>query len=392
MNPPADFDAIEQTLRADGPDAAVDRLMKTLEDRDDPRAMLDALLLRARQDLGLPAVPVGPAGELPEPTRSQYEDRYAEALRVVGGRLLAKGRIAAAWPYHRLLGEPEPVAEAIDAYRPEPGDPTIAEVVDVAFAGGANPRRGFELVLDHYGICSAITAFESLPPDANLRDVSAALLIRRLHDQLLANLRAEIVAQGDPEPPPSTTLADLIAGRDGLFDDEAFHVDVSHLAAVVRLALLTTDPEAIGLAVELADYGQRLSPRLRPPGDPPFARTYQDHALYLNAVLGRSVEPALEHFRGQLPDSEDSDPDDATAAAQVLVSLLSRLDRLDEAIEVADAHLAGLPDAALFGPSLATLCRRAGRLDRLAESARRSGDLVRYTEALIAASDSGVGG
>ena len=388
MNPtPDDFDAIERTLRAEGPGAAVDLLLQTLSDRDESRALLDALLLEARRDLGLPAVPEGPASTLPEPLRTKYEDRYAEALKLVGARLLAAGKIAAAWPYFHLLGEPGPVAQALEDYRPESGDPGIGEVVDLAFRGGANPRRGFELILDHFGICSAITAFEGLPPSEEVRDRAAGLLIHRLHDQLRANLRAEIASKGDPEPPADAALADLLEGRDDLFADEAFHVDVSHLAAVVRLGLLSSDLEAIRLASELADYGRRLSPRLRPPGDPPFSRTYEDHALYFDALLGLDAEAALDHFRAQVP-PPDPDGDASvsdTVPAQVLVGLLARLGRLDEAIEVASEHLGGLPDAALFCPSLASLCLQAGRLDRLAESARRRGDLVRYAEALIAA-------
>jgi len=32
-------------------------------------------------------------------------------------------------------------------------------MIEVAFNQGANPKEGYALLLDHYGICSAITAF-----------------------------------------------------------------------------------------------------------------------------------------------------------------------------------------------------------------------------------------
>ncbi len=60
-----------------------------------------------------------------------------------------------------------------------------------------------------------------------------------------------------------------------------------------------------------------------------------------------------------------------------------RLGRLDEAIEVSSQYLSGLPDSALFCPSVAQLCQRAADPKRLAEIARGRRDLVNYTAALL---------
>jgi hypothetical protein len=380
-------DALDDALRGEGPGAVIDRLIGELTERGDFRALLDALLLKARHELGLPMIQDGALVDIPEPARSRFEERYVEAIRAVGSRVLETGDIAAAWPYFRAIGETGPVAEALDAYRAEVGDERAGPIIDIAFNQGANPRRGFELILEHYGTCSAISAFEGLPAhDEAVRVACAERLIRHLHRELAANVRADIAGRGQLLPPAGATLAEMIAGRDWLFAEDSYHIDVSHLSSVVRMSVLATDPEAIAMAADLAEYGRRLSPRLQFEGVPPFERVFDDHLVYLKALLGREVEAAVAHFRGKLgPPGRGDDPEspDPAVPAQTLVNLLVRLGRLDEAIEVSSRYLAGLPDAALFCPGVAQLCHRAGDPGRLAAIARDRGDLVNYTAALL---------
>ncbi len=381
----AAFETLDQTLRSEGPGAAIERLIQTLSETRQYRPLLDAMLLKARHDLGLPLIQTGSLGELPEPTRTRYEDRYIEAIRHVGGKLLETGDIPGAWPYFRAIAEKEPVAEAIEAFQGAENDERTGQIIEVAFNQGVHPRKGFELILENYGPCSAITAYEHLPQEEAPRVHAADLLVRHLHKQLTESLRAEIERRGQPLPPEGTPIPKLIEGRDWLFADEAYHIDTSHLAAVVRMAILLQDRETIRKAVELTDYGRNLSERLRYEGEPPFERTYEDHALYLRALLGQDEDAAIAHFRAKLgPPDPDGSPMDSLPA-QVLVQLLLRLGRLDEAIAVSAEHLAGLPDAALMVPSLVQLCQQAGQQDRLAQLAKERGDLVNYTAARLQA-------
>jgi hypothetical protein len=380
----AEFDNLDRALAASGPAGALDHLAQILADRGEFRALLDARLLKARLDLGLPTVLGGSLNDLPEPARTEYEERYVAAIREVGGRLLGAGEIGAAWAYFRAIAEKEPVAAAIEAYQPPENDERIGQVIEVAFNQGVHPLKGFGLILDHYGTCSAISAFEGLPPDEATRVACADRLARRLHADLTANLRGEIARRGQPLPPEGTPIAGLVEGRDWLFVDDAYHLDVSHLSATVRLSPLLVDLATIELALGLTDYGRRLSERHRYEGDPPFEDQYADHAVYLRALLGRDVEGAIAHFRAKLPDP-GSGPEarDEAIAAQVLVRLLVRLGRTEEAVEVAAAHLAHLPESALACPSVAQLCHSIGKLDRLAEIARSRGDLVSYAAAIL---------
>lgn len=380
--PDALFESLDKTLETASPAEAIDHLATMLADRGEFRALLDARLLKARLDLDLPLVQVGSLADIPEPARTQYEERYVEAIREVGKLLLDAGEIGAAWAYFRAIAEKEPVAAAIEVYQPLENDERIGQVVEVAFNQGVHPRKGFALILEHYGTCSAITAFEALPPDEATRVVCADRLVRRLHGDLTLNLRGEIARRGQPLPPDGTSIGDLIAGREWLFVDEAYHLDVSHLASTVRLSPLLTDPETIALAVGLTDYGQNLSERHRYEGDPPFEDHYGDHAVYLRALLGQNVEEAIAHFQSKLP-APDPDGRDEAIAAQVLVRLLVRIGRTEDAIEIAAEHLAQLPDSALACPGVAQLCQSLGRLDRLAEIARERGDLVNYAAARL---------
>jgi hypothetical protein len=380
----APFDDLDRQLRENGPDAAIDALIAHLDATGQYRALLDALLLKARHDLHLPLVASGTLGDLPEPTRTQFEDRYVEAIRTVGGKLLDSGDIPAAWPYFRAIAEKDPVAAAIDAFEDREGDDRAGAIIEVAFNQGANPKRGYELILKHYGACSAITAFEHLPPDESIRQFCADRLIRHLHAQLTHSLRAEITRRGQPLPSERTSIPDLMAGRDWLFFDDAYHIDISHLGAVVRIAPLVADPQTLRLAVELAEYGRKLSDRHKYDSEPPFTDLYGDHAIYLRGLLNDDAETAIAHFAAKLP-PVDPDGDGDTLPAQILIRLLTRLNRHGEAIDVAADHLRGIPEAALICPTPAQLCHHARQSARLADLARRDGDLVHYTAAILQA-------
>ncbi len=158
------FDHLDATLRASGPAAAIDRLIDHLDSAGEYRALLDALLLKARHELGLPLMSVGKLADLPDPAATQYEEKYIAAIRLVGSRYIEKGDIPTASAYYRAIAETEPVAAAINAYQPAENDERLGAVIEVAFNHGVNPRRGFELILENYGTCPAISAFEQLPP------------------------------------------------------------------------------------------------------------------------------------------------------------------------------------------------------------------------------------
>jgi hypothetical protein len=379
------FRAVEDALAAGGPGAVLDCVIDQLTAAENYRALLDALLLKARHELGLPLVTTGSLADLPEPVRTHYEERYVAAVRLVGSKHLDQGDITTAYAYFRAIAEPGPVAQAIRDYVPDASDDRLGSVIEIAFHHGVEPKRGFELILEHHGTCPAITAFEQLSPaDDAVRVACAGRLIRHLHHELTANVRADIARRGEPLPDDGTAIRDLIEGRPWLFADEGYHIDVSHLSAVVRSSTIVKDPEFIALAADLTEYGRRLSARLVFEGHPPFEQIFEDHRAYCRALLGDDVEAAITRFRAKLnAGKRDGDAEYAALAAQVLVNLLVSAGRMDEAIEVAREYLADLPETVLACPTVAQLCDRAGQRARLAQISRERGDLVGFATGLL---------
>src|SRR5262245_8601904 len=298
--PAAVFDDLRRALADAGPEAAAERLITALTDAGQYDTLFYALLLRAKHRLGADPIPTRPAQELPEALHGPYEEAIREAARAVGQLHLDAGNIPRAWNYFRLIGEPQPVRDAFDRLELEE-DQEVYPLVEIAFHHGVHPRKGFDLVLDRQGVCSAITMLSSfeagLAPD--LRAHCVHRLVHALHEQLLERLRAEVVRAEGPAA-AAAGLAELMAGRDWLFGEDYYHIDISHLGSVVQLsAHLPPGDPALRQAIELCDYGARLSPKLRFPGDPQFEDLYRDHGSYLRVLAGEAVEAGLAHFRAK---------------------------------------------------------------------------------------------
>jgi len=380
--------AIAAILASQGPQAAVEQLIATAREAGQARPLLDALILKARLDLGL-----APAGlvteEIPAGLKTAYEDKYVDALRTVGQMLLDKGDIPAAWPYFRVIGEKETIRNAIEQYDPAQADEHgLGAIIDIAFQQQVHPIKGFSWILDRYGICSAISSFEAMPADEAVRAQGAALLTRSLYDQLQFSLASEIERGEGARPDQNQPVESLLEGRSWIYDDDAYAIDISHLASVVRLSPLLKNDDSIELARQLAIYGGGLSDRFRYDGLPPFEDVYADHLVYLNALLGREAEKAVTHFQAKLhtPEFEDDDqpPDPLeTLPAQTLVRLLARLGRKEEAIVVAAEHLMQIPESYLMCPSVSALCREAKRPDLLAQAAAKHQDWALFLGAKI---------
>ena len=192
-----------------------------------------------------------------------------------------------------------------------------------------------------------------------------------------------VIAEQEGSAPETNSISELIAGRDWLFGNNGYYIDSSHVASVVQLSLELEDPQVLKPALELADYGKRLSSLFQYKGDPPFQNIYEDHEVYLQALLGEDEDGAVEHFRNKV---EESPPNgEESVPAQVLVGLLARLGRYPEAIEVSSEYLADVPSSELVCPSLPQLCQQAGAYKKLGILSRQQGDLLSYTAAALQA-------
>src|SRR5882724_10406944 len=305
------FDLIEQSIRDGGPEAGLSLLVQKLEEEKKYPLLFEARMMQKRHALGLPLVQIGTIDDVPEDKRAAYEKAFAESAREIGSLFLADGEIPRAWPYFRAIGDNAPVAAAIEKL--DEARDELDRIIEIALEECVNPRKGFELMLAHYGICRAITYFEQYP-DPKTREECIALLVRTLHHELVENLQRALT-QREGSAPDTQNIPALLAGRDWLFGDMDYYADTSHVIAVIRFALDLHDPEALRLALEICHYGEHLSPQFKYRVDPPFEDVYRDHALYVEALLGENEEAAIDHFR---------------TAPQVLVALLVRLKRYRE--------------------------------------------------------------
>jgi hypothetical protein len=377
------YDDLQRSVASEGPAKAIDRLCEALRQRKDYSNLFYALLMKRRHELGVNPVPTGPSLDLPPEVHQPYEDAIRESARLVGRLYLDEGNISHAWMFFRMLGEVDAVRDAIENFQPADGE-DCHPIVDIAYHQAIHPRKGFDLILDRFGICSAITMLggQEFPHGAEIRDYCIKRVVRSLYQELYDRLSAEIERQ-EGKKPEAKTVAELMAGRDWLFADDFYHIDVSHLGAVVQMSVHLPPGEELQMARELCAYGQRLSPRFQYQSEPPFEDQYRDYGVYLAVLAGDDVEGGLAHFRAK---AEQADPQEVgTYPAEVLVNLLLRVGRADEALAVARRHLAGVTDRQLTCPSIVELCQKTGDYRTLAEVAREQDNAVHFVAGLIAA-------
>ncbi len=391
------FERLEAALRESGPLEAVERLCAELRERKDFHGLFYALLLRKRWELGLPPVQAGGGDNVPADKQDAYEEAIRLAARTAGQLYLDQRNVIQAWPFYRMIGEPGPVADALDRLpETDEGDgETYQQLVDIALHQGAHPKKGFDMAVKRYGLCSAITLFgQGLQVSNEVRQHCIQRLVRTLYEELQARLLAEVrqrptilvpgqEAPAEDEAMPS--LTELIEGRDWLFEDEAYHIDTSHLSAIVQFSINLSPGPELDQAIELCEYGKRLSPRLQYAGDPPFENQFADYQVYLKALAGREVEEAVAHFQAK---ASKADPEEVgTFPAQVLINLLYHLNRPGEAVNAYARFLTNADARQLACPSLQELCEKAGDYRPLVEVSRRRGDLVNFTAGLLQARD-----
>ncbi len=375
------FESLQQTLEKNGPAQAIDTLCQSLKESNDYAGLFYAMLMKKRHELGLNPIPTGSNQDIPAHAQEKFEEGIRDAARTVGKLYLDEGNIPQAWMYFRMLGESQPVADALAKLEPAQ-DQDIQPLVEIAFHHGVLPEKGFEWVLQRYGMCSAVTVLSGethFAPEHRARCIHR--LVKALHHELMERLRGEIERQ-QGFAPTATSIPALIEGRDWLFADEFYHIDLSHLNSTVQMAMQLEKCPELSLVRELCAYGKRLSPRFHFNAEPPFERQYHDYDHYLAVLMGDDVEANLQHFKNKLV--AENPEDQTTFPAEVLINLLVRIGRSEEALEIARQHLPNTENARLSCPGITELCQQTKNYKVLAEVAKGQGNAVNYLAGLIA--------
>jgi hypothetical protein len=373
----ADPFGVVDTLLAKGEhSASLDFLISHFRKTRQYALVFQALLMKKRLELRLPLIQTEPANEFPQEVQRAYQDASVDAARQVGQLFLDDGDIEHAWAYFRAIGEPAPVAAAIE--KVEPGD-GIDAIIHIAFQEGVHPVKGLSLILAQHGMCRAITAFGMNAVERG-RQECMQLLVGAVHAEVVERLKYAILQQ-EGVAPDTSNIKELVHGRDWLFGEYDYYVDTSHLLSVLQYTPELTNRDTLLLLAELCEYGNRLSAQFQSRGNPPFEDPYSDYGAYLQVTLERNIEAGLGHFRARM--SVTDAEQDGELAAQVLVKLLVHLRRFEEATDVAVRHLGDLSPSELFCPSTLELCYLAGDYSRLQVIAREKQDVLSYAAAAV---------
>jgi hypothetical protein len=370
---PDDFSAFEALLRESHPAQALEFLAGRFRENRQFAELFEVLKMQARHRLGLPVVPLDDAPADDPARQAELEQALYRACGEVGELLFRDGKPALAWRYFQLVGD-RPRASQLLREIPLT-DHNAGEIISVAIDSGVDPVYGLELVLKHQGLCNAITAFDNqiAYEPRPVRRGAAERLVAALHAELTCQLRRAIETAQSARLPPGLSIPQFTCDRPWLFSDGRTYIDVSHLAAGVRIARLAGSAETLGLAVELCDYGSQIAPACEVRGEFPFDDHFPDHQLFLNGLLGPRKEEAIAEFhrRGTAP---GLDPVPRKMAFEVLVALHLAHSEYALALEHSLAGLAGDEGPLGMVPTALQIAATAGRLNELGDYYRNRGN------------------
>lgn len=375
-----DFVRFEQMVRLQGPNAAVEQLITELQNGQDATALFYAQLLQKRIALGVSPYPTGSAHELPGAVHETYENSIRDAALKTGQLLIEKNQLAKAWPFFRLINEPETIKKAIETYQPGE-DEDIYPIIEIAWQQGVHPEKGFELMLEKQGICSTITMLSSTDLSRNpaLREQCVGKLALALHAQLRERLMADAVGRG-LVCSQDVSIPELLRQYPQLTQDEGYHIDISHLQSVVQMAINLSAGKELNAARELCFYGETLSAKLNFSNDPPFDEGYTDYSAFLNILANADIEKNIARFYSK---ANSAMTEGIAYPGIVLVDLLSRLGRHEEAFQRAKEFFSGNDVQEYGGPNLVELARKVNNHEAVAETAKANNDIVTFLAAVI---------
>lgn len=382
------FDQLEQTFQAQGANAAVEQLCNQLLEEKDYENLFYARLMAKRYEMGISPNPTAPTDDIPEAHEASFEEAIREGCREVADLYLKEGRIVNAYPYYRMIGETERIADALRTYEPEDEDEQLEELIQIALNEGVLPKKGFDWIIDRFGICSAITTLGSqqIPGGDEVRHYCIGRAVWNLYEELRERLINDIEQQEGNTPEEANAPAHqlgvirkLMQGRDFLFGEDCYHLDLSHLNNAVQMSMELPPGEDLEAARELCEYGARLSGGFQSSNNPPFEDEYKDFGIYLDALAGERQEEAIAHFRAKVEKSPVEEI--GTGPAEVLTQLLLRLNRQKEAAEVACQYLAPIDPRLAY---VSGLCEQAGAFDPLRQAAREQNNPVQFLAGLLA--------
>ena len=374
------LDHLKKLVLESGPARAIETLCTELEAKADYNKLFYALIMKARQSMGLCVVPTAPTDEIPREKHDEFEEVIRNSARRCADLHLATNDLEQAWNFYKMIGETEPIKSVIDNLDPKPED-DLEVAIRLAFYEGLNMARGYEWILERYGLCNAITTltsqdFSHMPA---VREHCLQKLIEALYTELALRLRGEIEhREGNTKSIDSIPVGkpgevvELIKGREWLFAEDGYHIDLSHLSSTVQMSIHLAPCEALDRAIEFCEYGKKLSGRFLGRSEPPFENLYEGYQRYLEIIKGKDVEKNLDYFRQKAKENEENG---SSYPAEILLQILERIGHEKEALQLAGKTLNA---SGLYG-----MCRKVGDYSSMEKAARTQEDPIHFLSAVI---------
>jgi hypothetical protein len=385
------FEQLDESVQTAGPAATADLLAENLRAAKRYAELFEVLKMRARIDLGLPAVhttihqPEDTRDILPEEIQEKLDKQLIEACREVGTALMSEGKLQEGWMYLRAVGDRVATSKAMRAV------PVTQDNLDT-FLGllvheAIDVRWGTELSLSMRGTCNTITMLDSVVAMRGREDQQQAVeaLVAHVHQELLTNLRGDIARRenwkSDHPEQGESSIEKLLLSRPALLRDGSYHLDTTHIASTVRFARILDNKESLRKALDLAHYGKLLHPQYQYPSEEPFAELYPMSLAMFRALLGEHVDAALKMF---LQKAESLDPQEhGTVAIETYADLLTRVGKADEAMRFLIKKMPKGMRPFGIAPSLIELAEASGNYELMLAHAKERFDEVGYVAALL---------
>lgn len=370
-----------QSSASKGPAEVLQQAAQQLRKDKRYHELFEALKMQVRLRLGIPLQSSEGSDGLTEAQKKDLEDGLIAACREVGSLLIKQGKVREGYMYLRPVGEPAEARALLADI--EVDEENAEELIEVLLHEGVDIGRGFQLMIDQYGTCSSITQYEQSVArrPRHEQQPAARKLLQKVHSDLLGSVKHDIARQ-EAAPPAGNTLLELIRDREWLFQENAYHIDTTHLAATVRNARVLSDPADLRMALDLTEYGRRLSQQFQYQGDEPFADQYPANALYFQALLGYNIDEAIAYFDQK---AELLDPQyNGSAPIETLVDLLTRIGRPAQAIAAALKLSPKAVQPIGLSPSLIELATQAKDFTAVLNHCQEQGDILGYAACLAA--------
>jgi len=312
-----------------------------------PVELFEALKMKSRLRFGLPMIaPPDESLGMQSPREIEIqrglEEGLLDACRQAGGMLIEDGKIGEGWMYLRPVGDSTLVRRLLENV--EINDDNYDEMLHVLLHEGVDLRRGYASLIERQGTCNSITIYDSTIAGRSREDrkIAAQCLLEHLYDELDNRVRDDfsnraadnnVDAETRRRDHESASLADLVTRHTWILGGGGYHLDTTHLASVVRFAVVLDQPELLEKTLQLCQYGRRLPSDFQYPGEEPFVDFYPAHDAFFSALLGKNIDAAVRLFE-QKARTVDC-VTQGTGAIETYIDLLDRLGNPGSALRAA---------------------------------------------------------